>query len=296
MRYFFFTIFICFYTLYAQELELEKNIVEVGGATQLSLKFPVKYQAIPYQNNSDKYTFGKIATIDTIDQTIVQNFSVIVLDTGKIAIGPFLFLDRQDTIKSNVVYISPKEMDLDTSLAIKDIENYEGTNLGLGDYLLKAWNWAKKHWYFAFIPPVLLGLLLFFLLKKKRANPSTPEKVKTLSELTLERIASLENSSFLKEEQYNLYYFELTYIIRWYLQEKFHTPLLNKTNEEMGYELDRLPIADEIKAPFKAIFHHSVLIKFAKQSVDHHLAQSDLKKLKDYLITLEKENNTDESH
>lgn len=270
--------FICLSSfIWAQKAEIKEDIVEVGSASEITITAPLGCTLLgvaPTEQN--KWTLSYASDIDTFATEIQWTSQIVVLDTGNITVGPFLFLQNQDTLRSNVLSIIPKDVDIDTSLAIKDIAAYAEPQLGVLDYVIAGLKWSFKHWYFTFLPVgIALALFLYLLARKKK---EIKEIIPSLSiyEQLLQKVADLKNQNLLAKEQYHSYYFELTYLIRWFLEEEFKQPMLNKTNEESAAALTRMNINDHFKQPLKAIFENSILIKFAKQIADQKTAESDL--------------------
>ena len=91
------------------------------------------------------------------------------------------------------------------------------------------------------------GLIYWFIIRKKPLTED--EKVALLPpyDRALLELKRLENSKYLIEDKYKVYYSELTAIVRSYLEEEVHISALESTTSELIDKLEMLQDAGELK-------------------------------------------------
>ena len=131
---------------------------------------------------------------------------------------------------------------------------------------------------------ILLALLAFYFIRKiikkikvKKTLQKSPQQLIPPHQLALNRLNELEKKRLYQKGNYKDYYFELTEILREYLEARFHIRALESTTNELilllKYSED---ISDELKSKLFELLRIADLSKFAKFSPDNALCQKHL--------------------
>lgn len=127
---------------------------------------------------------------------------------------------------------------------------------------------------------VLLGFLGYFFYRRKQ-NKEAPEPVvvkRPPFEVAMEKIESLRAEKLWQQNQIKAYQSELTFILREYLEERFHLKALESTSDEIIEDLTRLDeIGEDWRTELTKILQTADLVKFAKAipPVEVHAAGLD---------------------
>jgi hypothetical protein len=113
----------------------------------------------------------------------------------------------------------------------------------------------------AWIPIVLVALLVFFLIKRKKKVVTVAEK--SLRERTLIAIEELLNSKSYEEDLKD-YYVQLSLILRSFLAENYNMSFREKTTREIMMMLNKLGVTFDTRKEIEMILGQSDLVKYAK--------------------------------
>lgn len=146
---------------------------------------------------------------------------------------------------------------VDTTKAFKPIKNI---------IYVKA-SWLDYIWYFVGGVILLIGIVIFIIYmvrKKKPVIPETSKPVEPLHDRTLRLLNELEAKQLWQKNKVKDYYVELTDIVRVYIEERFYTPAMELTTDEL---LEKTRIHKELMSYhdlLSMILHTADLAKFAK--------------------------------
>lgn len=134
------------------------------------------------------------------------------------------------------------------------------------------------------------GLIYWFIIRKKPLTEE--EKVALLPPLdrALLELKRLENSKYLIQDKYKVYYSELTAIVRSYLEEEVHISALESTTSELIQKLELLQDAGELKLQdntikqFEKILQTADLVKFARSKPLTTVAEQDRKSIEEIVV------------
>ncbi len=140
----------------------------------------------------------------------------------------------------------------------QDIRDIKGP--GFLPFELESWMWAL-------IALVLIGtgLLLYLFFRKKE---EVVEEVVLLSpdQEALQALAILTKKEYPKEGAFKTYFFELSAILRLYLERRFNLPITDKTTEEfLNDSAIKVFLNQSQQKTLQLFLMQSDLIKFAKQ-------------------------------
>ncbi len=134
-------------------------------------------------------------------------------------------------------------------------------------------------WPYFLIPLALAILIYGMILLRRRLGgkaelPMAPPRPPW--EIAFEKLDSLKASRHLEFGRFKLYYFELSMIIRGYIEGRYDFPALESTTYELENE-DRLrPVDDKLYKRLFEFFYGADMAKFAKAVPTRAEAESDL--------------------
>ncbi|MEL6140324.1 MAG: hypothetical protein AAFU67_01760, partial [Bacteroidota bacterium] len=111
-----------------------------------------------------------------------------------------------------------------------------------------------------------------------------PPRPKTPYELALERLNELEGKKLWQAGEVKMYYSELSYILRAYLEDHFKIPALESTTRQIDRALqERKQLNDTQRAELSELLQLSDLVKFAKAEPADDLHQRDLERVRNFV-------------
>lgn len=258
---------------------IDKDTIEVGESLRLIFSLeqenPIdtfymeKYQAdfpgreMTYSEQGEQLTAVHELEIYTAKDTFFESnglyhfkriYDVTGWDSARVIIPPqtisFLdsnFLFPPVMFEVTMPQANPATDIYDINELFTDAESEEKTWLS---YLKWAW-----------IPLLIIAILVFFLVKRKRNV--VPVEEKSLRERTLEIIEELLSSK-LYEEDLKGYYVQLSLALRNFLSENYNTTFNERTTREIMQLLNRLGVKFDTRKEIEVILGQSDLVKYAK--------------------------------
>lgn len=256
--------------LIGQQAKLTLSIqYKVNTNTRIKIQWPEIHDTIRKEIEVVNQT--KIDTVipDKNDPfTFLQTKTVYLtsFDSGYWAIPPFKFIVNGDTngVFTDALLLSVSTVDVDTTLAIKDIKQpFTATY---------SWiDWLKDHKLL--VTGILLGILvlcliIYFILKHMRKEP--PVVVEKIIKIpphvtALEKLEKLKNEKLWQEGKLKQYHISLTDIIREYIENRFKIQALEQTTEEILFGFRNVAIDAESKEKLRQLLLLGDLVKFAKE-------------------------------
>ncbi len=112
---------------------------------------------------------------------------------------------------------------------------------------------------------VIAGFIAFFTSKNKKRVPVVKRgPVETLTERTLRELEELERKNLWQQDKIKDYYTELTDIVRLYIEERFNTPAMELTTDELLYKAKMHKALQKYRQMLETILTTADLAKFAK--------------------------------
>ena len=214
-------------------------------------------------NNLEIVEKGKIDTIKQGDLvTYRQRLLITGFDSGvfKIPAFKFVLIPAKDTpyiIQTDSFNLLVQTVAVDTTKGFKGIK---------GIVYVKS-NWRDYIWYIAggaALVLLIIGLIIYFIKKKKQPKPIPEGPKETLQQTTLRLLVALESKQLWQKKQVKEYYVELTDIVRDYIEKRFNTQAMELTTDEL---LDKVQLHKELMqyhSMLSDILHTADLAKFAK--------------------------------
>ncbi len=224
----------------------------------------VQWAAIPDSfNNLEIIERGKI---DTLNQggimTYKQRLVITGFDSGLFKVPSFVFSIIPNSGSAYTVQTDSFNLLVQT-IAVDTTKGFKGIK---GIVYVKS-NWQDYIWYIAgAILFILLAVfvVLYFLKNKKVAAPVPQGPVESLQDKTLRLLDELETRQLWQRNQVKQYYVELTDIVRNYIEQRFHTPAMELTTDELLYKAQMLKDLQPYQTVLSVILTTADLAKFAK--------------------------------
>ena len=206
---------------------------------------------------------GKIDTTTQGATTVYkQRLLVTGFDSGLFKVPPFQFSVIPQTgnayiINTDSFLVSVSTVPVDTSKAFRGIKNIIAVKASWTDYL----PWIIG----GLVALVLLILLIKRLMKKKPEEVVVPkEPAETLHQKTLRLLNELDAKQLWQKGSVKLYYVELTDILRGYIEQRFKTPAMELTTDELLTKSHSHKEMSRHYDELSQILHTADLAKFAK--------------------------------
>jgi hypothetical protein len=208
---------------------------------------------------------GKIDTSKEGAFTVYkQRLLIAGYDSGSFKIPPFAFavLPAQGapyTLQTDSFQLLVQTVAVDTTQPFKPIKEIIAVKTGWKDYILLILG--------GIVFLLLLGFVIFYFIRNKK-TPIPVFKLKappeTASERALRLLSELDQQKLWQNNKVKEYYTVLTDVLRNYLEERFNTPALELTTDEILHnarmQRDLQPFYDQLAG----ILYTADLAKFAK--------------------------------
>ena len=245
----------------------------------------VQWAAIPDSiNNLEIVEKGKI---DTQKQggfvTYRQRLLITGFDSGLFKIPAFIFpvipnTGAAYTVQTDSFNLLVQTVAVDTTKGFKGIKNII---------------YVKSNWrdYIGYIigGGVLMALIIFaiiyFIRKKKNAPPKPAGPAETLQEKTLRLLNELDARQLWQKNQVKEYYVDLTDIVRNYIEERFSTPAMELTTDELLYKVQLHRELQPYHSLLSIILSTADLAKFAKAQPLPQEHMDAMEKAKEFVQT-----------
>lgn len=217
--------------------------------------------------------------IDTTKQNatynLVKKYGLTQFDSGaytipkqKIIIGDKTFFTDSIKVEVNTIAVDATKQGLYDIKPFIEVEKSSS-------------NWWLPLLYVLLTLAVVGFILYWFVWRKKPLTQE--EKIALLPPYDRAKLAlkTLDESTYLQNEELKEYYSELTFIIRRYLDEKVYDRALESTTDELVTRLNilkdgnQIDISKEDIKNIESILKRADLVKFAKSAPDIELAKLD---------------------
>lgn len=271
----------------AQEIKVEAKLdsfaIELGDQVWLDLRIDQAKNAIVLFPDIKDTIIKGIDVIEKshIDTQVIgerlltsQKILITAFEDSIFKIPPFAFRFGRDTIYSNSLILSVKDVDVDSTLRAKidtsqvlqifDVKDPINTPFTFKEFFQR---------YYKIILIVLgvlliIGILIIYFVRKAANKPfiKLPEKPKEPAHLiALKALDELKAKKLWQADKVKAYYSELTEIIRQYLEDRFQIPTFERTSYELLESIKTDNILDsDLFEKLKQTLSLADLAKFAK--------------------------------
>lgn len=252
---------------------IDANKITVGDQVKLFIEAShnakqskLQWAAIPDTFNSlEIVEKGKIDTVQQGDKiTYKQRLLVTGFDSGSFKIPAFQFPVMPTngtpyTIQTDSFLLLVQTVPVDTAQPFKGIKEIIPVKTSWTDYL-----WLIV----GIIILILLATVVFFYFRKNRKVASPVPVVRPPLESSdsraLRLLNELEAQKLWQSDRIKEYYIQLSDIIRTYIEERFHTPALELTTDELLQKAKMHPEMRQQYDQLATILFTADLAKFAK--------------------------------
>ena len=241
-----------------------KILLKANVPTGVHVNFPVFPDTL---KGIEIVSRGKIDTLIAADKsstTFSQQLKATSFDSGFYAVEPFQFTNlnketgKTDTFSTEAFLITVKTVEVDTTLAIKDIKAPLTVPLTWQEILM-----------YAFIALLIIG---FFFLgvylwkrRKKTVSPLIPKiPSRPAHELALEALKKTEEEKLWQQGLFKLYHSNVSDILREYIERSFDINALELTSDETLERIRRKKLDHGLLVKLASVLQTADLVKFAK--------------------------------
>ena len=225
----------------------------------------LQWAAIPDSfNNLEVVERGKIDTISSGGITTYKQRLILTgFDSGVYEIPSFAFTVHPATggdsilLKTDSFALTVQSVAVDTSKGFKPIKGIMSVNTTWRDYVAYIGGGAG-------LLLVAIAVAYFLLKRKKTAPPKPAGPVESLHDRSLRMLNELDAKQLWQKNKVKEYYVELTDIVRSYIEERFNTPALELTTDELLVKAQFTRDLQPYYSLLSGILHTADLAKFAK--------------------------------
>ncbi len=257
-----------------------KLFIEAKHNTQSS----IKWANIPDSFNSlEVVEKGKIDTITQGNLIIYkQRLLITGFDSGSFKIPHFVFLVIPSSgigynLQTDSFQINVNTVAVDTSQSFRPIKGIMAVPASWKDYI----GWITGG---VLLLALIILLIRYFTKKKPEAAiiPKIPDE--TLQQKTLRLLKELEAEKLWQQNQIKEYYTQLTDILRGYIEERFNTPAMELTTDELLTQSHKHKEMSVHYDQLAHILNTADLAKFAKAEPLPYEHMESMEQVKQFVI------------
>ncbi len=266
-------------TLNAQIGQAISYRLKVVTDTLATVKFPEGQTFAPFETL-------EAFDVDTLRQeaqvSLMRRYALIQFDSGTYTLPPQTVLINNKIFKTNSFKVQINSIEVDTVSKqfydIKPIVMTSKNNIG----------WWKPY-VFSFLALLAIGLLTWIILKRKKVIEARKRNLPPF-ERAIQALQNIEAVNLSAQEDYKVYYSQLTDIVRTYIEDDVHIDALESTTEELIQKMEmlcdagKLSLKKETVANFKSVLQTADLVKFARANPGLGVAQADRKALETVIV------------
>lgn len=224
----------------------------------------VIWPAIPDTfNNLEIVEKGKIDTATVAGATLYkQRLLITGFDSGLFKVPPFVFpvlpaSGEQYTATTDSFGLLVQTVEVDTTKAFKPIKGVIAVPSSWRDYIVQI--------AIGVVAVLLIaGIIIYFIKRKKAAPKPPPVPDETPHQKASRLLTELEEKQLWQKGKVKEYYIELTDVVRNYLEERFNTPVMELTTDEMLQKMQVNKALQPYRDQMTTILYTADLAKFAK--------------------------------
>lgn len=250
---------------------IDSTSVLVGGQRhiRLSVNFAPGVRllepGVAVVDTSEAIELLSVSPWDTLSQTsqaiiLEKDILITAWDSGYFAIPaipvPYEIQGKTDTVftrsipftstlaPSDTIALQPIKPIIEEPVKVEDFAPYLIGLLAFAALLAIAWRWFRKR-------------------KIQQPIPQQPIVEIPPHAIALEKLEQLEQAQLWQKGQVKAYHTQLTYILREFLEKRFHILALESTSQEIAAQLKDL-VSDELRQNITGLLLTSDMVKFAK--------------------------------
>ena len=257
-----FSFFVCFSAeaQVAVRATVDRDRILIGEPVELTVQAYIPLGTSvqwPAADTIPHFEINKRSAVDTTqdidNKKILQTYTITSFDSGRWQLPPFEVLVDGRPYFSDSITIDVSFASFDPAADYRDIKDIVATRR----QSLLLWPWLVA-------ATVLMGLALYFILRKKHKRPLTKKiepRISAYDEAMrdLKRIAA----AAMDEKEY---YISINNVLRNYVSRRFSITTFERTNEELILQLSAMNIPAVPFAKLKQALRVADFVKFAKYS------------------------------
>tara|TARA_R110001592_G_scaffold89265_3_gene262672 strand:- start:16885 stop:17820 length:936 start_codon:yes stop_codon:yes gene_type:complete len=270
--------------------EIDTTNIRIGE--QFEFKITVndtKNVIIPKLENLTGLEIIENKKIDTLKNQLIKKYILTSFDSGAYYIPQQQIFIRQKLFLTDSLLIKVATVAIDTTKQkMFPIKAIQSEPYQFDDFKLYVW--------YALIGLLLIGLLLYFVLRKKKEVkeeiivPALPPY-----EEAIQKLHELDEKLLWQNNQVKEYYSELTEIVRGFIERELKVPALESTTDEL---IDVLTDFNDSKAisttketvkKLRDLLREADLVKFAKSKPMSEQIEANRKEAEDVVTELKPE-------
>ncbi len=204
--------------------------------------------------------------IDTLKQggmiTYRQRLLITGFDSGVFKIPSFQFAVVPTTSNPYVIQTDSFQLLVQT-VAVDTTKDFKPIK---GIIFVQS-TWRDYIWYIAggLLLLIIVIAVTFYIVKNRKPAPPAPKAPEIpLQDRFLKKLTDLETQQLWQKNQVKTYYVELTDIVRNYVEERFNTPAMELTTDELLFKVQHHRELQPYYQQLSVILHTADLAKFAK--------------------------------
>ena len=270
--------------------ELDSTHMLIGDRMQLHLRIQhpataalenVDLSKLEKDEHIEIYNNGSLDTLKSGNSFLLeQNITFTILDSGTFIVPPIVVNFNQkgnnSTMKTNDLVMEVFTPAID-SIALAPIKPIIKEPMTFRDVL--PWVLGVS----------LLALLvggIFYLLKRRKKEEAPPPPVRKIPahEIALEKFDELQSKQLWQQGEVKAYQSELTYIIREYLENRYHIQALESTTSEIEQQLMPLDFDQSMKGELNNMLQVADMVKFAKAKPPEDFHDQVMEQAKTFVV------------
>lgn len=206
------------------------------------------------------------ATRDTSEEngffSIEEHFVLTSFDSGFVVIPPFVVLAAGQKLETEPAMLNVGTVEIKANQDFYDIKPPVEPPF---DWLY----WLKKLWFVALILAIIITVILWFYLRKRKqkaAALAVPD-LRSPAQRAKDKLAAIREGRLWQQGQTKLYYSQISDAVRTYLEEEFKVPAMEMVSDEL-LDAMQTTISANAHIVLRKMLRQADAVKFAKANPD----------------------------
>jgi hypothetical protein len=190
--------------------------------------------------------------------SIEEHFVLTSFDSGFVVIPPFVFLVDGENLETEPAILNVGTVEI---AADKDFYDIKPPVEPPFDFMY----WLKKLWFVALILAIIIAVILWFYLRKRKAKAAAiaAPDLRTPAQRAKDTLAAIREARIWQEGKTKLYYSQVSDTVRTYLEEEFNVPAMEMVSDEL-LDAMQTKISANANVVLRKMLRQADAVKFAK--------------------------------